>query len=409
MSNSNSDSGNRLRWGLRRFWFVPVLAMTTGACLGSVTARQTATDYEATALVVAKTLQISPMALPRFGSVIFDSGEIARQVVQQEQLTTSPAVVQKKLSLTPVQDSILFEVTAQSSTASGAANLANEATDIFVAEINKPGRGIGQFAVQQAATAPAAPLASLDTRTRTVLGILAGLLAGFSLLALFVLVRQPVVTPATAVAMTGAPYVGSLMLRGRYLSGGHRSGSGLTATATRLLAALSGDRSLVAIHGAGGSCLDVAEALADGVVLARREAAAITARAHSDTRLREVRDDVDAEVLVVDAAEADAACHLAIVRKDVREGSAESVDGVAWYRLVVVSEGVPSARVQSMVEQLPAQPDGVVLLRRRPRLRRGWRAPVRSVREQAAGTAISPSPEQTSADANRLTGASGSS
>jgi len=205
-----------LLW-LFRHYAVPALVivlLTTGLGTAAATALAARSPYEATALVIARDLQIEPEALPRFGESVFTSGSVARQVATSQGLDEDyRTLVPDVVDLDPVAESISFLVRGRSDDSAQAASIADAAAAAFVVELNRAGEGVGDFALQDVA---AEPLRRQVRGPGPLIGGLASLVAGtmLAVVAVWVLygTRRPVVGGSDAAAAAEAPLVAHVRL-----------------------------------------------------------------------------------------------------------------------------------------------------------------------------------------------------
>jgi len=212
--------GSTILWCLRHYSWVLIACLLAGAAapllLGPGTAR-----YEADALVVARQLSARPETLPQLGASIFGDGAVAAAVAADPSIGGSPSgMIPDRLDVVAAKDSVVMVVQGFDTDPVVAAHMANLAATAFVDELNKPGAGVGQFAVQTQATVPFEPETLLPTRTRAALGGLAGLALGLGLVALLGVIRRPVITARHVMDVTGVPLLGTVQLprtrHGRY-------------------------------------------------------------------------------------------------------------------------------------------------------------------------------------------------
>src|SRR5687768_14355300 len=78
------DAVAKLTWGLRRYSLALVLLVLL-AVIGSVVVQRSGPGktYEASALVVATTLEINPLQLPRTVDAVFRGGSVAESVASK--------------------------------------------------------------------------------------------------------------------------------------------------------------------------------------------------------------------------------------------------------------------------------------------------------------------------------------
>ena len=314
---------------VRTLWWLPLLSCVLAGSVAYQKGNATPQRYTSTSLVVASSLEVSPTLLARFGSTLFDSGAVASSVIATEHLAVTPEdLVPEKLAVQPLQDSILFRVTGTADDAQSAQMLADDGAQAFVVELNKPGKGIGTFAVQQRATA--GRLASSRTTTPGVLaavGAAAGLVAGLGLLLLVLAVTRPVATEDDLADLVLAPFQGRLVLwRG---ARAERLAAGAAETVAARLQLLAGRNGRLVLHPAGK--VDV-RAVAD----------ALEEAAKPSTLHLSVSDDVPV----------------------LGDGPHRP------RRVLVVAEGTGRGGVRRALERVPAEPAGVIVVARRSRRRR---------------------------------------
>ena len=368
------EGGDQLTWVLRRYAWVVVVCAIVGSAL-PLLLMSSRNTYSATALVVADHLAVSAASLPRFGSVVFEDGAVAKFVIEQEGLKLRPEqLIPKKISVQPVQDTILFQIIATDASPEVAARLANDAAASFVVELNRPGKGVGTFSIQQSATAPTSPLPGQSVGTVLLVGFAAGALAGFGVLGLVVLLTQPVTGPASAAPLVGAPLLGSVVLprRMKRLPQAREVGGSLSLT-NRLFVG-NADQPVV-IYGANKK-IRVAVALMVAEVASAPDSV-LSVITHSDEvpALREIVRRGGSDAHIAGTPLIDTVGGIVLVR-----GGAELLDGRARClpnarRLCLVVEGERSRTVRRKLDLLAALPDHVVFVRIRDSSRVGrlWR------------------------------------
>jgi capsular polysaccharide biosynthesis protein len=211
MRAAGTDAVGALRWGLRRHRVLFVACFLLGAVLAPAIALQRATPADAEALVIAQRLDMSLVALPRYGEAVFDNGQVAQAVAARfGEGGDHAGVVPNRVSLVADQDSIVFHVVGHDVDPRTAADIANTAADAFIQALNAPGVGVGAFALQS----PAEPPAETGGRIRTLLavpvGILAGLVLGLAAVSVLLVARRPVIDAADAEDATGVLALGTV-------------------------------------------------------------------------------------------------------------------------------------------------------------------------------------------------------
>jgi capsular polysaccharide biosynthesis protein len=112
---------------------------------------------EAEALVITQRLDMSLKALPRYGQAVFGDGQVAEAVAAQVGDAGPEEVVPDRVALKVEPDSIVMRVVGRAEDPQQAADIANAAAAVFVEDLNRPGVGVGAFAVQSSATPSATP------------------------------------------------------------------------------------------------------------------------------------------------------------------------------------------------------------------------------------------------------------
>jgi hypothetical protein len=123
------------------------IALLAAALLGAavlLTRDQFAADAEA--LVVGEKLDLPAAALPGYGEAVFNNGQVAQAVA--DELGVDPdSVVPGRVSLTAAPDTVVLRVTGHAEDEATAQLIANTAAAAYVAGLNAPGVGVGQFAL----------------------------------------------------------------------------------------------------------------------------------------------------------------------------------------------------------------------------------------------------------------------
>jgi hypothetical protein len=202
---------------LMRHYALPallVVLLTTSLGTAAATALAARSPYEATALVIARDLNIEAAALARFGESVFMSGSVAREVARTQGLSQdNRTLVPEVIDVDPVAESISFLVRGRADDPVQAAATADAAARAFVRELNRAGAGVGDFVLQDLATEP------LFRQVRgpgPLLGGLASLVAGtlLAVVAVWVLygLRRPVLAASDAAVAADAPLVAQVRL-----------------------------------------------------------------------------------------------------------------------------------------------------------------------------------------------------
>jgi hypothetical protein len=213
-ADASAGSGS-LRWGLRRY--APVVAgciLFVSLALPWALRQDVQVSYEAQALVVAQTSEMPLAALPRYSEAVFYNGAVARQVAAALDAPGDPlGLVPDHLYVITGQDSVVMTVVGRHPEPGVAAQIANQAANAYVTELNRPGPELGTFALQSAAAAPVEPVDSgPSTSLGLVIGGLAGTALGLGLLGLLLIVRRPIVDQSRFENLVGAPVLGVLTL-----------------------------------------------------------------------------------------------------------------------------------------------------------------------------------------------------
>lgn len=216
MCEPREDAAARLWWGLRRYAGLVVLVVAGAVALsvakGSAVA-DGAPQFRATSLVVASELQLRPEQLPRFASTVFRAGTVARETVARTRVAVPPdELIPAHVTVEPVEGTILVAVTGINRDPGVAAELANTAAAVLTEQLNAPGPGVGEFAIQERATAPSSPEPTASPALPVVVGALAGLALALGSVGLLLLLRRPVLSGAEAAGSVGAPLLGALAL-----------------------------------------------------------------------------------------------------------------------------------------------------------------------------------------------------
>lgn len=214
MDSSRSDALGALKWGLRKYaWVLGVYVLLVAVVL-PVVALRAPERYDSHALVIAQRLDMDMVALPRYAESVFDNGAVARAVDTSFADTGDfEDIVPALVSLQAEQDSIVLTVIGHASDPAVAAELADVASEAFVAELNRAGEGVGAFAVQSRATPPTTPVDQLPSLALLVpVSLVAGLLLGVAAVGVVLLARRPVLEPGDAEEATGIPVLGTVTL-----------------------------------------------------------------------------------------------------------------------------------------------------------------------------------------------------
>ena len=238
MADVFEDTASRLWWGVRRFLWVFIITVPAAAAIFiSAGASGFGREYEATALVIATKQPLPINAYAKLGENIFSGGAVAEKAVNDGRLSIKPSnLIPEHARLEPVQENIIYRVIGTHADRNVAADIANAVANAFVVELNRPGEGVGEFAVQDIARVPSAASDAIATvPVLGILGIALGLLVGVAVVGMFLTMRRPVLGADEAAALVGSPLAGTPTLPS--MRGVPAEGSrvpGLAATVKRL-------------------------------------------------------------------------------------------------------------------------------------------------------------------------------
>lgn len=386
-----------LGWSVRSYaWLIVVCAVVGGVLLPALRTMQPVT-YEAKALVVADTLELSSAALPRFGAAVFSSGAVARSVASD--VGGDPDVlIPERLDVVTAQDSVVFQVIGRDRDPVVAERLANSAADAFLIELNKSGSGVGSFSLQDEAQVPTVPADSgPGPAVSAATGALAGTVLGFGLVALLTALRRPVVGAGEVEEVLGVPILGSVLLpRSRsHEFPGPRGVPGL-ASVTRWLVDSPAPRVFIASSPRAAAARQRISVMLT-VTLSQFRAVELQGAATLRLAVRQLmrttsdeaprRPEAGRDLLLVDGAE-----------------PLDSIDpaGGPTVTVLVVREGTPRETLRTMAaEYMPDELFGVVMFRTsRRRVRRGNAAIVSRLRSGDPGGAEGSTDQKTGRSAD---------
>lgn len=235
------ESG-QLAWYFRHYAWLVLICVLALAGLPLVLGAAAPT-YQADAIVVARQLAVRADVLPLLGENVFNSGAVEERVAADPSVSDTEGLIPGRLSVVVPRDSIVMTVQARDENPETAARLANLGAAALADELNIPGAGVGQFAVQAAAVPPTEPLQSTSPALLVTAGALAGLMVGLGLAALLVVLRRPVLDDRDVGDAVGVPLLGLVEVpvgdRGSY--SGPAGVRGI-ATVTRWMAGLPAGR-----------------------------------------------------------------------------------------------------------------------------------------------------------------------
>jgi len=273
LTSTVSPTPGRVRWVLRRYGWLVLLSVLAFGLLaelqGAAAGRQ---KYDAEALVVAQQVTTDSAALPSYGEAVFASGEVSRTVAADIGFDGDPdSLIPRRIYVESPPDSIVFVVHGLDENPASAATLANSAAAAFVTELNRPGSGIGVFALQDEASPPSSRDGLPLLLNPLVLGLTTGLVFGLGLLALLLVLKLPVVEEDHLARLLGIPTLGTVRLpktrRGQLA--GSPGVSGIHGTTRRVLDIGSLRIAVMAVPGAGDLATRIAVMLAYDI--ARRQ------------------------------------------------------------------------------------------------------------------------------------------
>src|SRR4051812_15891697 len=107
MREPGHDAVGTLRWGIRRYSALFLACVIAGAVIAPYAASKLQRPADAEALIVAKQLDMSLTALPRYGETVFDNGQVAQAVSAQFPELEVKGIIPDHVSLVADQDSIV--------------------------------------------------------------------------------------------------------------------------------------------------------------------------------------------------------------------------------------------------------------------------------------------------------------
>jgi capsular polysaccharide biosynthesis protein len=224
-----------------------------------------ATDtYEADALVAPVRLTATNVdTVPRYGDVVFANGEVEATVRDVLGLGDGAAVIPRYVELVSAQDNPSFTIIGRADDPGEATELADLAAATFTREMNSTTvESVGTFSIQSTADVPTRPVPTLGGgRLAVVVGVLAGLVAAIGAVGLMLMLRRPVLDPATASTITGAPVLGRVRMRRTTGTRDDRDVMGIAPLARRILATRAPVVMLVSPGPAGAQRHELASAL----------------------------------------------------------------------------------------------------------------------------------------------------
>lgn len=363
VTTSSTSSMAQLTWALRRYGWLFALALVAGVAGGSAAYSAQKPVYESEALIVAQQLSLDAKALPGYADAVFSGGAVARAVGADPGLQIDPDTLgPEKLEVLTAPDSIAVQVVGRDADPDTSSRLANAAAAAFVVELNRPGPGVGAFALQDRADIPDEPVGgAVSLPVALAGGAVAGGLLGAAVIVLLLASRRPVVSSSDAVQVTGIPAFGLVELP-RLASGEFPGPRGIVgvATVTRGVLETAPNALLVTSPPDAAAArrrisvmlavsLDAFRSVETRMLPEMDDAVAThRSRSHSPTRA-ETRGTGGTPLLIVDGAE---------------PGDVMDYEDYSRCTLLVVRQGMTSRRLRRLVSQyLEGELDGVVLYR----------------------------------------------
>jgi capsular polysaccharide biosynthesis protein len=211
VSAERPPQAGTLLWGLRNYAWVAILCALALAAVPLIV-KPAAPTYQADALIFVRQLSVDSRILPRLAESVFANGAVADRVAEDPAIGDSSGLIPDQLSVVAAEDSIVFVVQARHTDPATAARLADLGASALVEELNRPGAGIGEFALQDDAVVPTETLSAMSAVARSAIGALAGLVIGLGLIALITAIRRPVVTAQDVQGIAGVPLLGTVQL-----------------------------------------------------------------------------------------------------------------------------------------------------------------------------------------------------
>lgn len=212
MEHKKVGSPSVLGWGVRSYAWVVVLCVLALSIAAPILALLRTERYEASALIVATQLELDNAALPRLGESLFTSSAVAEQVSAETGIAPGD-LFPERLSIVAAADSVVFEVLGRDTDPQAAADLTNAAAAALVTELNRPGAGVGFFALQDAADPPDEPINANESLPLVVVtAAIAGGVLGVGIIVLIFTWRRPILDPAGVLEAVGVECLGTLVL-----------------------------------------------------------------------------------------------------------------------------------------------------------------------------------------------------
>lgn len=370
---ARDDAGARLWWGLRTYGWLFSLIVIGVVGLSLVVGPKTLgtkKDYRASALVVASDLVIKPDGLPRLAEAVFEAGSVAENAVISGTLPfEANELIPRKAELVTIQDTVALEVVGIDRDPAMAARIANSVAQALVNALNKAGPRLGTFILQDTARPPKDPEVVASRELALAVGGGAGIALGLGIVALLMLVRRPVLSPAEAGSLAGAQVLGILTMPkvGASKAINPVLVHGLTAFVVRLDLGRDG---MCAIVSCGGGDETVRSQLSFLVarLLSRRRSVYLV-RGHGEKTARAYESfETGPNMIVVEELPANQTWQAPIVidGPSSKEFDLPQVLPASARVILVIREGTRFTSVESAVDQfLPGDIAGLVFIRQR--------------------------------------------
>jgi hypothetical protein len=205
-----------LAWGLRHYAWVVLLTAVAIAFAVSTMLQQAVPRYEATAQAgpTGRVRLPNIDALPKIGESAFANVYSSEDVLRVAGVDSPDQLTSDDIELVASADNLIYTIVARADDAQEAQDLADEAARQFVNEMNKYTETIGSYAVKTLAQRPTQPSARLGPVTSWGIGLLSGLVAGFGVVGMILLLRRPVIDSAGTEEAVGVPVFARITLQG---------------------------------------------------------------------------------------------------------------------------------------------------------------------------------------------------
>lgn len=239
-----------LQYSVRRYGWIAIALTIAIAFMVDAVGQRFGVDetlYEARSIVVAEVLEIPSDELARTAYSVFAAGEVARRTAESPNVPYEASdLIPGYLDLDPVDGTIVLEVVGVHPDPSTAKAISDTAASALTVELNRVGPGLGVFRVHTASPVPDAPSTSALPTLR--IGLVAGILAAISLIALKFTFSQPLLRPFEAAAAADVHLLGELTVGANDPMSDPGEIPRLTATAEALSLEPGTTRFLVGTH-----------------------------------------------------------------------------------------------------------------------------------------------------------------